>query len=315
MADKDRTDATDEASDNTAAETKPQGFDAIVAEDMADTVAVESETVTDTETTEETQEDESTVEVESISDEQYAEAGKLGISRAQADEIGVDGLPRVMRKLVAPDSAQTSDAPVVGDAAQETASGKQADVTLDPDEFDSKLIERIEGIESEVARRLGPMQDELHRLRVDAEMNAERESKARFDGLLRNLDGFDKEFGTTSPTRTQQANRNAIRTQMDAERSGRELHSLPNLPDDQLLQRALAGEFSNKAKQQAREEITSALTTRSKKMISRPTQSKGPKLSGRQKAIRSVRAKLEVMGKSRDSVIDNQEDEASVFDT
>ncbi len=296
MADEPRTDAT-------AEETKPTedtGFDSIVDESEADTA--KPETTEEAETTEETPEDESTEEVESISDEQYAKAEKLGISRSQADELGVENLPRVMRKLTPPDSAQVSDAPDVGDAAPEEVSGKRTGADLDPELYDTELLKSMadgdERVMAEVNRRLGPIQERLHELTVETELRQERESKAQFDRMIAGLEGYDKEFGTTTPTRTQQANRQAVRTQMRVEQSGREIEGLPSLPEDQLLQRALSSEHPTKAKQQAREEISSTLKKREKQNISRPTQTKGSKLTGKQKARRSVHAKLVAMGKA-----------------
>lgn len=312
MADEPVEGTTEETQDKDVKSDEATGFDAIVAED--DAVSSTSETAGEETQTEEVTEDESAPEAELISEDQFAEAGKVGISRSQAESLGVDGLPRVMRKLVVPDSAQTSDAPAVRDAAPEDVPGKQADVALDPDLLDADLIRKIEGMESTSAKQIGQLQDRLHKLTVEAELRDERESKARFDGMIQNLEGFDKEFGATIPTRTQQANRNQIRTEMDVQRSGRELHGLPVLSDDQLLQRALAGEYSNKAQQLAREQIASTLTKRSKKMISPPTQTKGPKRSNKQQALIAVRAKLEQMGRATDGGL-SQENELEVFGT
>ena len=304
------TEAPDEtATDTTAPTLAGSGFNKAIAESEPPTA--KSEVTEEPASTEETEEEESAEPAESITDELYSEADKSGISHAQAESLGVESLTRVLRKLSTPDSAQTSDAPA-GDAAHEDASGKQADVALDPDAFDPELIKRIEGIESTSAKQIGQLQERLHKLTVDAELRAEHDSKVRFDGMIRNLDGFDKEFGTTTPTRAQQGNRNAMRIQMDVERSGREMHGLPNLSDDQLLQRALSGEYPNKAKQQVREEISSTLTKRAKQHISRPTQSKGPTLTGKQKAMRSVAAKMVNMGLDP-GVITNDAEDLSMF--
>lgn len=318
---------TDDKSEGTAEETQEdstatedQGPDSIVDDvDDVEVALAEPDVAEETETTEETKDDDSTDEVEQISDEQYAEAEKLGISRSQADGIGVDGLPRVMRRLTPLDSAQTSDAPAARDAVQsaigvgptEIAPGKQTE--LDPDFIDEKIIQRFEGMEAASAQQISQLQGRLHKLTVEAELREERESKTRFDGMIASLDGYDKEFGSSTPTRVQQANRSEIRSLMDIERAGRESLGYPSRSDSQLLQRALTGEYSNKAKQQAREEISSTLTKRAKQHISRPTQSKGPKLTGKQRAIRKITAKWNELGLDElDSV---GEDDLAALDT
>ena len=151
------------------------------------------------------------------------------------------------------------------------------------------------------------MQDRLHKLTVEAELREERETSTRFSGLIESLgESYHKEFGSTTPTRTQQANRSEVRSNMEVERIGREELGLPSFSEDKLFQRALSKGHPDKAMQLAREEITSTLKKRKTKMISRPTQSKGSKLTGLQKARRSVHTKLVAMGKAEQD--DGRED-------
>lgn len=315
MADEDRTDATEETKSE-AAETT--GFDGILDDVDNDAgVAVEESPESTTETTEKTKEDDSDEGAESVSDELYAEADKAGLSHAQADELGTDGLTRVLRRLTTPDSALVSDAPASRDATEtlveEPSGTKQAGVVLDPDLVDETIIQRFEGLESTSARQIGQLQERLHKLTVEAEMREERETSARFNGYIDSLGkSWSKEFGTTNPTRSQQGNRSEIRTNMEVERIGRESLGLPNFAEDQLFQRALSKGHPEKAMQLAREQITSQLKTNAKKIISRPTQAKEKQLTGKQKARISVRAKLAAMGRSSDST-SPEEDEASVF--
>lgn len=302
-----------------AAPKEAEGFDAMVAESDAPPVVAEvTEEAAETETTEDV---ESTEGVESITDEQYAKAEKMGITRSQADEIGVDGLPRVMRKLTPPDSAQTSDAPADRDATEtlvEEPPGEQTGVELDPDIYDAELVKYIDDgrkrVDDEVSRRLGPMQARLHKLTVEAELREERESSARFAGMVESLgDGYHKEFGTDTPTSTQQANRSKIRSSMEIESAGRDSLGYPALSEDQLFHRAISGEHPTKAKQLAREEIASTLTKRTTKNISRPTQTKGSKQSGRDKALRSVASKMVARGLDEGNTADIGDD-AGIFD-
>ncbi len=318
MADKQVEGTTEETTEETTS-TKEVGFDGIV-DDMPEAVQAVTE---ETKTTEEVAEDDSTDEVESISDEQYAEAEKLGIARSQAEELGVDGLPRVMRKLAPPDSAQTSDAPATGDATkplvEEPPGTKQTGVGLDPDIYDAELVKYIDegkaSVEAEVSRRLGPMQDRLHKLTVEAELREERENSARFSGMIESLgESYHKEFGSTNPTRTQQGNRSEVRSNMEVERIGREALSLPSFSEDKLFQRALSKGQPEKAQQLAREKISSTLKKRATQNISRPTQSKGKPLSGKQKAYRSVTAKLVEIGRSEGETVEPEDERAGLMD-
>ena len=317
---KEQAEGTAEETTEETAPTKEVGFDGIV-DDLGEAELAETEATKETETTKETQEDDSTTEVESISDEQYAEAEKLGITRSQADSIGVDGLPRVMRKLTPPDSAQTSDAPASRDAAQtlveDTSGAKQTGVGLDPDIYDADLVKYIDegraSVEAEVARRLGPIQERLHKLTVEAELKDELETTARFNGFIDSLgESYHKEFGSTTPTSTQQANRSEVRSNMEVERIGREALSLPSFSEDKLFQRALSKGHPEKAKQLVREEISSTLKKRATQNISRPTQSKGKPLTGRQKAYRHVSAKLVEMGRGEDAVSTDEDQLSSL---
>lgn len=318
MADKTRTDAIEETQEETAPSVE-QGPDAIV-DDVEVALAAPEETEEQTET-EDAKEDDSTEEVESISDQQFTEAEKVGISRAQAEGLGADGLTRVMRRLTPPDSAQTSDAPASRDATEtlvEKPSGEQAGTGLDPDIYDPELVKYIDegkaSVEAEVSRRLGPIQEELHKLRVTAQLREELETTARFNGYIESLgESWAKEFGSTNPTRTQQGTRSEVRTNMEVERIGREALSLPSFSEDQLFQRALSKGHPEKAMQLAREQISSTLKKRSKQITSRPTQSKGPKLTGKQKAIRKVTAKWRELG--LDELESVGEDDLSILET
>ncbi len=323
MADDKAEGTAEETTEETASpEPAGTGFNKAIAESEAPAAKpATTEETEETETSEEATGDDSTEVVESISDEQYTEAEKLGISRSQADEIGVDGLPRVMRKLTPPDSAQASDAPAARDATEplveEPSGTKHTGTGLDTDDYDTNLLDAIsrgdERVEAEVSRRLGPIQDRLHKLTVKAELREERETTARFNGYIESLgESWSKEFGSTNPTKSQQGNRSEVRTNMEVERIGRESLGLPSFSEDQLFQCALSKGHPEKAMQLARENISSTLKKRSTQMISRPTQSKGNQPTGKQKAMRSVAAKMVKMGLDP-GVIHNDAEDLSMF--
>lgn len=243
-----------------------------------------------------------TPEPEKIDEELLKQAVKAGVSQTQIDSLDALSLQRIVRKLNAQFSA-TSDATPASDAAKtlgESKSGTQYKLDVPDDTYEQELVDSVDNA---VGRLATDTQDQIQRLinqnkslMADAAVREEREANIRFDNMISGLTDYQEEFGVDNPTRSQQASRNELRSDMNVICQGRELDGLPALDEKQLREKALAGLYIDKPKQLAREEITGKLKVRKKQIIARPTNSKGPRRTGTENAVRNVAESLAALG-------------------
>ncbi len=265
------------------------------ADDIVDE-SVEVSEATKEVTEEATEEVTEKLEPEEIDQELVKKAMEGGLTKESAESFDNESLQRVVRKLDTKQFTTTSDATVTSDAAKvqdEPKLGKQYKLKVSDDVYEKELTDGVESVIGELSADVQAQFNQLAKqnqlLVAEAAAREEREETARFDNMITGLPkGYKDTFGEETPTKVQQANRNALRSQMRVERYGREHEELPSLRDEQLFEKALGSQHQNVTKQLAREEITSKLKGRKGQIIATPTNTQAPTKYSRAKAIEAI---------------------------
>jgi len=243
-------------------------------------------------------------------------AEQVGLTPEEVETLG-DGLKVAVGVL---ESKQT----VVDEIPESTSEKNEPEgeeetpfeLEMSEDDFDPELVSAVKGVHEHHEKRYARLEAEVKTLREGNVRREQQAFEARFDDRIDSLgDDYAETLGTGSGIEldagsSQMKMRVEIIEEMTSIQSRQMKAGRSALPEQQLFKQAVNRVCPDVKKESARKEIADKLKRRKGSMLNKP-QSGEENLTPTQRAKRSLAAKMEAMGGSRDDwdVDEDEEDE------